>query len=355
MSYHYLRNPDAYTIRKEYHTKLEKDYYLVVPTGRLGDEFGDFRASAKAAGGWYSRKYRRVPGGFAFNTRQEAADWAAEAFGESGADGEAGGAESAAEAPPAVRPLYGHTTEATAYKQTVGGKTRAYWLEYKKGKGYRFVSRTVAPRLTKPVMSTYSDGAAAMYLNENGDVRWSGLSLGHGDGSEYLRFLNNFPGIDDRQLCALYDWARVKVAYNKDQAKEPYFEPEYYQNNIEVWGKVVAKAKSIWVDQKKASKLATAPAAPAPEAEKKPEKAADTAKMTRRGVHSRDLQGYQATQEDTRSQERESGLQGHWVKGCASSDWFRLFRREDGAVEPYRRGVGLHQRIQDRSQQCVSA
>ena len=385
MSYRYLRNPAAYTIRKEYHTKLEKDYYLVVPTERLGDEFGDFRASARAAGGWYNRKYRRVPGGFAFNTRQEAADWAAEAFDDDDGDADDEGyvygsllrpvgpntmppgyiaqsahpdfphgtvtyptkltpdrardaslilfitdeeavAQIAAEfqdnignhlagyeedraqgkmlpflrdywrdlnshlesgssladindkvvaalyakvggssapddddgAPLTTsgnRPLYGHTTEATAYKQTVGGKTRAYWLEYKPKKGYRIASRTVAPRMTEPVRSTYTM-VGALFLNENGEVgRW--VPRDHQPDS-YMEFLALFPDLDKRTLARAHDWAMYSQRPGVGVAEKR-----------EAWKEVQAKAKSMWEN-----------ASAAAEPEKKPEKATDTAKMT---------------------------------------------------------------------------
>ena len=319
MSYRYLRNPDAYTIRKEYHTKREKDYYLVVPTERLGDEFQDFKASARAAGGWHNRKWGRVPGGFAFNTRQEAADWAAEAFGESGAGDDLEAVESTREAPPAVRPLYGHATEATAYKQTVGGKTRAYWLEYKKGKGYRFVSRTVAPRLTKPVKTTYAHApAGSLYLDENSDVRWSAPRYNRWQG--HLRFLTNFPGIDQEQVKRTYEIAvDMAATYARDGAAEnPYFEPEYYQENAEKWGEVAAKAKSM---------LATAPAAPEPE--KKPEKATDTAKMT--------AEEYTAAISKAIKQRKKilgvkSVSQGYKGTGSRAADRLIAFRSLDGKM-----------------------
>lgn len=52
-------------------------FFLVVLADRLEhDAFEALRASAKAAGGWYSRKWGRQPGGFGFSTRAEAEDWA---------------------------------------------------------------------------------------------------------------------------------------------------------------------------------------------------------------------------------------------------------------------------------------
>ena len=62
------------------------------------------------------------------------------------------------------QPLYGHTSEATAYvvdDYPYGFQLRTqikYWLEYKAGKGWRFVSQTVNPktgRSNKPKASTY--------------------------------------------------------------------------------------------------------------------------------------------------------------------------------------------------------
>ena len=64
-------------------------------------------------------------------------------------------------------PLYGHTSEATAYvvaDYPYGFRERTqirYWLEHKPKKGWRFVSQTLNPktsRWNKPKASTYVEG-----------------------------------------------------------------------------------------------------------------------------------------------------------------------------------------------------
>jgi len=51
---------------------------LVVPTGRTDrDTFEQTRDACKAAGGWYSRKWGKTPGGFAFDTEADARAFAA--------------------------------------------------------------------------------------------------------------------------------------------------------------------------------------------------------------------------------------------------------------------------------------
>lgn len=57
-----------------------------------------------------------------------------------------------------------------------------YWLEFKKNKGFRFGSQTTNPKVAgevwnKPKYSTYSEYAAAMYLNEENHVTWAGLDV----------------------------------------------------------------------------------------------------------------------------------------------------------------------------------
>lgn len=65
-------------VQKHYHTKKECDFWLVVMTDRLAEnEFEALRDRCKAAGGWYSRKWGKTPGGFAFDTQEEAETFAA--------------------------------------------------------------------------------------------------------------------------------------------------------------------------------------------------------------------------------------------------------------------------------------
>lgn len=81
----------GYAIEKHHHTKRGFDFWLVVLADRVDrPEFERLRDSCKAAGGWYSRQWRGMPGGFAFEEREQAGAWAVQEFG-SGDDGPRGG------------------------------------------------------------------------------------------------------------------------------------------------------------------------------------------------------------------------------------------------------------------------
>ena len=98
-------------------------------------------------------------------------------------------------------PLYGHTSEATAYlvdDYPYGYTQRTqirYWLEGKPGKGWRFVSQTMNPktgRWNKPKASTYADWGGAMYKDEKGHVHWDGIGA-YSDEGKILAFVKAFP------------------------------------------------------------------------------------------------------------------------------------------------------------------
>ena len=100
------------------------------------------------------------------------------------------------------RPLYGHTSLDTAYvaeNYPWGFQLRTqkrYWLEFKKGKGYRLVTQTIDPRNGRacaPKSSTYSEIAACLYLDENGHAQWYGLSF-NATAEQVEFFINHFPG-----------------------------------------------------------------------------------------------------------------------------------------------------------------
>lgn len=106
------------------------------------------------------------------------------------------------------QPLYGHTSEATAYlveDYPYGFTARTqirYWLEAKPKKGYRFVSQTKNPktdRWNKPKASTYSEWGGAMYLDDKGHVHWDGVGP-YSDEQKILAFVTTFPGADLREL-----------------------------------------------------------------------------------------------------------------------------------------------------------
>jgi hypothetical protein len=106
------------------------------------------------------------------------------------------------------QPLYGHTSEATAYvvdDYPYGFRERTqirYWLEAKPKKGWRFVSQTMNPktnRWNKPKASTYIEWGAAMYLDDKGHVHWDGVGP-YSDEHKILAFITTFPGADMREL-----------------------------------------------------------------------------------------------------------------------------------------------------------
>jgi len=102
------------------------------------------------------------------------------------------------------KPLYGHDSMNNAFvveDYPYGFKLRTqakFWLEYKPGKGYRFLSQTMDPkngRWNKPKASTYTEFAAAMYLDEKDHVQWTGLGQ-YSDAPKMNEFLSDFPGAD---------------------------------------------------------------------------------------------------------------------------------------------------------------
>ena len=106
------------------------------------------------------------------------------------------------------QPLYGHTSEATAYvvaDYPYGFRERTqirYWLEHKPKRGWRFVSQTMNPKTAKwnkPKASTYADWGAAMYLDEKGHVQWTGVGP-YTDEAQFIAFVQTFPGADMREL-----------------------------------------------------------------------------------------------------------------------------------------------------------
>ena len=68
----------AVSVQKHFHTKRQSDFWLVVLGDKVSRErFEELRDAAKAAGGWYSRQWGKVPGGFGFAGETEAVAFAA--------------------------------------------------------------------------------------------------------------------------------------------------------------------------------------------------------------------------------------------------------------------------------------
>ncbi len=115
-------------------------------------------------------------------------------------------------------PLYGHTSQETAYMidDYPYGRTlrcrRRVWIEYKAGHGFRFVSQTEHPttkRWNKPHASTYVDVAACMYLDEQGHVAWAAVSM-YSEPAEALEFIQTF-GPKCEGASRLVIWAERKA------------------------------------------------------------------------------------------------------------------------------------------------
>jgi hypothetical protein len=116
-------------------------------------------------------------------------------------------------------PLYGHTSEETAYLvadypygRTVRCRIR-YWLDYSAKRGFRLCSQTEHPdtlQWNKPKKGTYHLIAACLYLDENQHVQCATVN-------EYtkpegaLSYANTFPGADHMGRLAM--WAAKKVSY----------------------------------------------------------------------------------------------------------------------------------------------
>jgi len=117
------------------------------------------------------------------------------------------------------QPLYGHTSEATAYvvdDYPYGYNVRTsirYWLEHKPNKGWRFVSQTKNPktdRWNKSKASTYADWGGALYLDDKGHVHWDGVGP-YTDEKKFLAFVQAFPGADMSMIRKVVP-AKIKLA-----------------------------------------------------------------------------------------------------------------------------------------------
>jgi protein-L-isoaspartate O-methyltransferase len=81
-------------VQKHFHTKRQADFWLVVLADKVErDTFEQLRDACKTAGGWYSRKFGRCPGGFAFNNEDDAQAFAAQLRGNDDEPGEPDGTQ----------------------------------------------------------------------------------------------------------------------------------------------------------------------------------------------------------------------------------------------------------------------
>jgi len=126
--------------------------------------------------------------------------------------------------PDIVESLKGHVSQETAYiveDYPYGFRLRCkirYWLEFKKGKGFRCVSQTSNPKVpglvwNKPKASTYVANAAFLYLNSNNHVQWHGLGI-YSDAAEAEAFREAYGAhINEEWLPVLEHWVALKKAY----------------------------------------------------------------------------------------------------------------------------------------------
>jgi len=124
--------------------------------------------------------------------------------------------------------LTGHISPETAYlveDYPFGFRLRCkirYWIEYRHGKGFRFMSQTTDPRKgnipwNKPKASTYCEFGGAMYLDDVGHVQWAGLSQ-YSDAKQALDFAERFgAAVPIEGQPVMRKWVAAKVAYETNR------------------------------------------------------------------------------------------------------------------------------------------
>lgn len=126
--------------------------------------------------------------------------------------------------------LKDHISPETAYvvnDYPYGFKLRCsirYWLEHDKRHGFRLVSQTTNPKRgnvwNKPKASTYSKFGGCMYLDDNGHVKWAGLSE-YSDGAEAKAWQDTYgDGVPESGRAILNKWVAAKLAYDGNRTKD---------------------------------------------------------------------------------------------------------------------------------------
>lgn len=140
--------------------------------------------------------------------------------------------------------LLGHSSQDTAYlvqDYPYGFKLRCqirYWLENKPSKGWRFVSQTEDPRNGRwnaPKASTYSDLAAAMFLDseEDNHVKWTSLTV-NSSVDNIFEFIKLFPEADLKLVKAL---AKGRAPYMKAAIAKKMLNGDPSPTDLERWNK----------------------------------------------------------------------------------------------------------------------
>jgi hypothetical protein len=143
--------------------------------------------------------------------------------------------------------LKGHVSPETAYvvdDYPYGFQLRCkirYWLEYKKGKGFRLVSQTSNPKRghvwNKPKASTYQRFGGCMFLDENGHVQWNGLNE-YSNGAEAQAFADTYgAGVPEAGKGTMREWVAAKTAYDANR------------NPGDPLGKGLVEAHKAWLDE----------------------------------------------------------------------------------------------------------
>ena len=125
-----------------------------------------------------------------------------------------------------MKPLYGHTSEETAYyiaDYPYGFKLRCemkVWLETRDKMGVRMVTRTSNPKKpgvwNKPKYSTYAALAGNLFLDEEGHIQWDGLSQ-YSDIPKMEQFLRMFPENPHKELIEkVIAWRQKREAAKAD-------------------------------------------------------------------------------------------------------------------------------------------
>ena len=164
-----------------------------------------------------------------------------------------------------MQPLYGHTTQETAYlvrDYPYGFRLRCqirYWLESDPKKGHRFCSQTTNPKKpgevwNAPKKSTYTPISACMFLDDEDHVQWTGFDPYHAD--KALRFVETYAqaaGIGEVKL-----FVKVKVHTLKQRISGERFytitgerqgytegQKESDQEELAGWEKVLAACERL--------------------------------------------------------------------------------------------------------------
>jgi hypothetical protein len=123
--------------------------------------------------------------------------------------------------------LFNHTTPETAYvvdDYPYGFRLRCkirYWLEHREGYGFRFMTQTTNPKRghvwNKAKAGTYHKFGAAMLLNEEGHVTYTGLGE-YCNGATAAKWAEEFgEAVPEVGRKTLAQWVAAKVAYDANR------------------------------------------------------------------------------------------------------------------------------------------